>query len=128
MKAEITNHARDAAICERTGTRIEACACGGCGQPASPDTKYAANRRDVMALLDLIVGVVDAHPKTFDKATWGHVGSISDLRGRLMEIAAYFALGRDGEDEPARRRVEEALCAQDERVADALIEATTWRY
>jgi len=114
----------DNAICARTGTRIEACACGACGRPAAPDAKYAANKRDVLSLLDLIAGCVDCHPKqAFDRATWGHVGDIAHVRGWLMEIAVGFALGPDGDEQHARRRIEDALCTEDEHVGEALIDA-----
>ena len=82
----------------------------------TPDAKHRTNKRDVLALLDLIAGCVDNHPsQVFEKATWGHVGSIAYLRGRLMEIATGFALGADGSEEAARRRIEEALGGDDGR-------------
>ena len=40
-----------------------------------------------------------------------------------MEIAVGFAVGPDGEEQVARRRIEEALCAGDEHVGEALIDA-----
>ena len=108
-------------ICTRTHTRTEACACGACGK--SPEAKHAANKRDVLALLDLIAGCVDNHPsQTFEKATWGHVGDVAHLRSRLMELAVGFALGPDRSEQAARRRIEEALCTEDEHVGEALIE------
>ena len=111
-----------AAICTRTQTRTEACACGACGK--SPEAKHAANKRDVLALLDLIAGCVDNHPShVVEKATWGNVGDIAHLRGRLMELAVGFALGPDQSEKAARRRIEEALCTEDEHVGEALIDA-----
>ena len=126
MDAKTMNQGQDtaAAICAGTNTRIEACACGACARRKSPDTKYAANKRDVMTLLDLIAGCVDNHPRhVFEKATWANVGDIAHLRDRLMEIAVGFAVGPDGEEQAARRRVEEALCTEDEHVGEALIDA-----
>jgi hypothetical protein len=111
-------------ICERTGTRSEACACGACARRTAPDDKYRANKRDVLALLDLVAGCVDCHPRQpTGEAAWGHVGDIAHLRDRLMEIAVGFALGPDGDEQAARRRLEEALCAEDDDVAEALIDA-----
>jgi hypothetical protein len=111
-------------FCERTQTRTEACACGTCARRKSPDEKYQPNKRDVMALLDLIAGCVDNHPsQAFEKPTWGHVGDIAHLRDRLMTIAMGFALGPDGDEQAARHRIEEALCADDEHVGEALIDA-----
>jgi hypothetical protein len=114
----------DFAICARTKTRADACACGGCARRQTPDAKHRVNKRDVLALLDLIAGCVDCHPRQqFEKATWGHVGDIAHLRERLMEIAVGFALGPDGDEQAARRRLEEALCTEDEHVGEALIDA-----
>jgi hypothetical protein len=119
-----TNSGLAASICTRTQTRSEACACGACARRRSPDDKHCANKRDVLALLDLLAGCVDCHPsQTFEKATWGHVGDIAHLRGRLMEIAVGFGLGPDGDEQAARRRIEEALCTEDEHVGEALIDA-----
>jgi hypothetical protein len=112
------------AICTRTRTRVEACACGACARRQSPDTKHRANKRDVLALLDLIAGCVDCHPsQPHGEASWGQVGDIAQLRERLVEIAVGFGLGADGDEQAARRRIEEALCIDDEHVAEALIDA-----
>ena len=112
------------AICARTKTRAEACACGGCARRQTPDAKHRTNKRDVLAVLDLIAGCVDCHPsQPHGDATWGHVGDIAHLRERLMEIAVGFALGPDGDEQAARRRLEEALCTEDEHVGEALIDA-----
>ena len=112
------------ATCSRTGTRREACACGSCARGASPDVKHRANKRDVLALLDHIAGCVDNHPsQVFERATWGNVGDIGHLRERLVEIAVGFGLGPDGDEQAARRRIEEALCEEDEHVGEALIDA-----
>ena len=111
-------------ICARTQTRSDACACGTCARRQSPDDKHRANKRDVLALLDLIAGCVDCHPsQPHGDATWGHVGDIGHLRGRLMEIAVGFGLGPEGDEQAARRRIEEALCTEDEHVGEALIDA-----
>lgn len=126
MDTRTTNETQDAisAICNRTQTRSEACACGACARRQSPDAKHRTNKRDVLALLDLIAGCVDNHPsQMFDKATWGHVGDVGHLRERLMEIAVGFGLGPDGDEQNARRRIEEALCTEDEHVGEALIDA-----
>ncbi len=78
----------------------------------------------MLALLDLIAGCVDCHPsQPHGDASWGHVGDIAHLRGRLMEIATGFALRPDGDEQAARRRLEEALCTEDEHVGEALIDA-----
>jgi len=119
-----TNNGPAASICARTQTRSEACACGACTRHQSPDAKHGANKRDVLALLDLIAGCVDCHPsQPQGDATWGQVGDIAHLRDRLMEIAVGFALGPDGDEQAARRRIEEALCTEDEHVGEALIDA-----
>ncbi len=119
-----TNNGPTASICARTQTRNDACACGECARRRSPDDKHRANKRDVLALLDLIAGCVDCHPsQPHGDATWGHVGDIAHLRGRLMEIATGFALRPDGDEQAARRRLEEALCTEDEHVGEALIDA-----
>jgi hypothetical protein len=55
--------------------------------------------------------------------TWGHVGDAAHVRERLLEIAVSFALGPDGDEQAARRRIEEALCTADEHVGEALIDA-----
>lgn len=126
MDARKTNQGQAAAvaICGRTNTRIEACACGACARRKSPDDKYRANKRDVLALLDLIAGCVENHPRqAFEHATWGNVGDAAHLRERLMEIAVGFGLGPDGDEQAARRRIEEALCVEDEHVGEALIDA-----
>ena len=66
MDAKTTNHGQDtaAAICAGTNTRIEACACGTCARRKSPDEKYQTNKRDVMALLDLVAGCVENHHRS----------------------------------------------------------------
>jgi len=119
-----TNNGPTAAICARTQTRGEACACGACARRRTPAEKHRANKRDVLALLDLIAGCVDCHPsQPQGDATWGQVGDIAHLRDRLMEIAVGFGLGPDGDEQAARRRIEEALCTEDEHVGEALIDA-----
>jgi len=111
-------------ICTRTQTRSDACACGACARRQSPDDKHRANKRDVLALLDLIAGCVDWHPsQPHGDASWGHVGDIAHVRERLMEIAVSFGLGPDGDEHAARRRIEEALGTEDEHVGEALIDA-----
>jgi hypothetical protein len=122
MNIETTTR-ENAAICPRTQTRTDACACGRCGRGA-PDAKFAANKRDVLALIELIAGAVDCHPKlATDKPTWSRVGDLADLRERLVAIAVGLALGPDGSETVARRGIEEALCASDDDVAEALIDA-----
>jgi len=119
-----TNSGPAASICTHTQTRNEACACGACARRASPDAKHRANKRDVLALLDLIAGCVDCHPsQPHGDASWGQVGDIAHLRARLMEIAVGFGLGPDGDEQAVRRRIEEALCTEDEHVGEALIDA-----
>ena len=114
---------QSSAICERTQTRTGACMCGRCGR-GSPDAKLAANKRDVLALLDLIAGCVECHPKLVaDNATWSLAGDMAHLREQLVAIAASIALGPDGEERAARRGIEDALGASDDDVADALIDA-----
>ena len=125
MNAKTTNQGQEAraAICSRANTRTEACACGVCARRKSPDEKYRANNRDVLALLDLIAGCAENHPRqVFEKATWANVGDIAHLRDRLMEIAVGFGLGPNGDEQAGRRRIEEALCTEDD-VAEALIDA-----
>lgn len=113
-----------AVICTRTQTRSEACCCGACSRRATPDAKRRANKRDALALLDLIAGCIENHPREqVDRVTWGHVGDAAHLRERLLEIATGFALVPDGDEHDARRRIEEALCANDEHVGEALIDA-----
>lgn len=121
---DATTHGGPAVICSRTQTRSDACACGACARRQSPDDKHRANKRDVLALLDLISGCVDCHPsQPHGDASWGHVGDIAHVRERLMEIALGFGLGPDGDEHAARRRIEEALCTEDEHVGEALIDA-----
>jgi hypothetical protein len=125
MNSETRNQSQGAPpICASTGTRGEACACGACARGKSPDAKRRANKRDALALLDLIAGCIENHPREqVDRVTWGHVGDAAHLRERLMEMAIGFALGPDGDERAARRRIEEALCTEDEHVGEALIDA-----
>ncbi len=110
-------------ICDRTQTRTEACMCGRCGR-GSPDAKLAANKRDVLALLGLIAGCVDCHPKLVaDKPTWSLAGDVAHLREQLVAIATGIALTPDGSEQAARRGIESALGTDDEDVAEALINA-----
>jgi hypothetical protein len=112
------------AICTRTQTRREACSCGTCARGKSPDAKRTANKRDALALLDLIAGCIENHPREqVDSVSWGHVGDAAHVREHLMEIAIGFALGPDGEEQAVRRRIEEALCTDDDHVGEALIDA-----
>jgi len=114
----------ETAICSRTKTRRAACACGTCARGTSPDAKRRANQRDALALLDLIAGCIENHPREqVDRVTWGHVGDAAHMRERLLEIAIGFALGPDGDEQIARSRIEEALCTEDEHVGEALIDA-----
>jgi hypothetical protein len=114
----------DTAICPRTKTRCDACACGACARGKAPDAKRRANKRDALALLDLIAGCIENHPREqVDRVTWGHVGDAAHVRERLLEIAIGYALGPDGDEQLARRRIEEALCTDDEHVGEALIDA-----
>jgi hypothetical protein len=126
MDAKTTNDRKETApeICARTQTRREACACGGCTRGKTPSAKRCANKRDALALLDLIAGCIENHSREqVDRTTWGHVGDAAHVRERLMEIAIGFALGPEGDEQGARRRIEEALCAEDEDVGEALIDA-----
>ena len=123
-KNQSQQQATQASVCARTQTRTESCACGACARRVSANTKYATNKRDVHALLDLIAGCVDCHPRVpQDAADWGDVGDIAHLRERLMAIAVGFALGADLSETNARRRLEDALCTEDEHVAGALIDS-----
>jgi hypothetical protein len=75
-------------------------------------------------LLDLIAGCIENHPREqVDRVTRGHVGDAAHIRERLLEIAIGYALGPDGDEQLARRRIEEALCTDDEHVGEALIDA-----
>ena len=119
-----TNNTPATSICTHTQTRSEACACGHCARRRSPTDKHRVNKRDVLALLDLLAGCVENHPsQPRGEANWGHVGDMAHLREGLMEIAIGFALRADGDEEAARRRLEDALCAEDEHVGEALIDA-----
>jgi hypothetical protein len=114
----------NAAICSRTQTRSEACSCGACARGKTPGAKRSANKRDALALLDLIAGCIENHPREqVDRVTWGQVGDAAHVRERLLEIAVGFALGPDGDEQAARRRIEEALCTEDEHIGEALIDA-----
>lgn len=121
MNATIANHERGngtQAICARTETRSEACACGACARGSSPDAKHRANKRDVRALLDLIAGCVEYHPsQQIEHVKWAHVGDAAHLRERLMDIAVGFALGPDGDERDARHRLEEALSVETSTLA-----------
>jgi hypothetical protein len=111
------------AICTRTNTRSEACCCGACARGARPDAKRSANKRDALALLDLLSGCIENHPTAQDRATWSNVGDAAHLREKLIELAVGFALGPDGSEANARQRIEEALCESDEHVGEALIDS-----
>ena len=114
----------DAAICTRTQTRRQACSCGTCARGETPEAKRRANKRDALALLDLIAGCIENHPREqVEHVTWGHVGDAAHVRERLMEIAIGFALAPDGDERAAQGRIEEALCTEDEHVGEALIDA-----
>lgn len=114
----------DTGICTQTQTRREACSRGTCARGKRPDAKRRANKRDALALLDLIAGCIENHPREqVDHVTWAHVGDAAHVRERLLEIAVGFALGPDGDEQAARRRIEEALCVEDEHVGEALIDA-----
>jgi len=114
----------NAAICTQTQTRREACSCGACARGNTPEAKRCANKRDALALLDLIAGCIENHPREqVEHVTWGHVGDAAHVRERLLEIAIGFALAPDGDEQAARRRIEEALCTEDEHVGEALIDA-----
>jgi hypothetical protein len=114
----------NAELCAHTQTRREACSCGACARGKTPEAKRRANKRDALALLDLIAGCIENHPREqVDRVTWGHVGDAAHVRERLMAIAIGFALRPDGDEQAARRRIEEALCAEDEHVGEALIDA-----
>lgn len=112
------------AICTRTNTRSEACCCGACARGATPDAKRSANKRDALALLDLLAGCIENHPREqVEHVTWGHAGDAAHLREKLLELAVSYALGPDGSETDARRRIEEALSEDDEHVGEALIDA-----
>jgi hypothetical protein len=114
----------EASICPSTGTRTEACACAACARRKRADDKYRVNIRDAMALLGLVASCVDSHPsQPLGEATWAHVGDATHLRDQLMQIAMGFALRPDGDEQDARRRIEEALCEGDDDVEEALIDA-----
>ena len=110
-------------ICPSTGTRTEACACAACGRRKKATEKYKANIRDALALMGLIAGFANNEVDREDRATWAQVGDAAHLRDRLMQIAMGLALRPDGDEGEARRRIEEALCAGDDEVAEALIDA-----
>ena len=75
-------------ICARTQTRSDACACGTCARRQSPIDKHRANKRDVLALLDLIAGCVDCHPsQPHGDATWGHVGDMAETVRGLRAVS-----------------------------------------
>jgi hypothetical protein len=96
-------------LCTLTKARAEACT-----RYQTPNAKYRINKRDVLALLDLIAGCVDCHPsQPHGDATWGHVGDIVHLRERLMEIAVGFGLAPDRDEHLARCRIEGALSEED---------------
>ena len=119
-----TNNTPATSICTHTQTRSEACACGFCSRRRSATDKHRTNKRDVLALLDLIAGAVESHPsQPRGEAKWDHVGDMAHLRQGLMEIAVGFALRADGDEDAARRRLEEALGTDDEHVGEALIDA-----
>ncbi len=121
MNNETTTRQRSA-ICDRTQTRTDACLCGRCGC-GSPDPKLAANKRDVLALLDLIAGCVECHPKLVGEPSWSLAGDMAHLREQLIAVATGIALGPNGEERAARRGIEEALCVEGDDVVEALIDA-----
>src|SRR5690606_27966614 len=61
----------NATICTQTQTRCEACSCGACARGKTPEAKRRANKRDSLALLDLIAGCIENHPREqVDRVTW----------------------------------------------------------
>jgi hypothetical protein len=93
-------------------------------QSGAPFACRYVNKRDALALLDLIAGCIENHPREqVDRVTWSHVGDAAHMRERLLEIAIGYALGPDGDERLARCRIEEALCTNDEDVGEALIDA-----
>ncbi|MBK7537596.1 MAG: hypothetical protein IPI49_19935 [Myxococcales bacterium] len=109
------------AICNTTDKRCEACACTACARGQNAEAKRRANNRDALALLKALARrIKEGEPAA--PVTWGHVGSAADIRERLLQVAMSFALGPDGEEAAARRRLEEALCAGDESASESLFD------
>src|SRR5262245_60126056 len=70
-------------ICPATAIQQEACACGVCGLHAFAQAKYAVNKRDAVALVDLIWSCFDLHPTcNIEDATWKDVADIAQIRSR----------------------------------------------
>ncbi len=111
-------------ICSRTNTRRVACLCSVCSIDKSPERKHAANKRDVLELLNMLNTAVQHHPDLIEgPITWGKAGTLANLRQQLREVAVGLAL-RDGQsEEEAAARFETALGCDDGDVGMALIDA-----
>lgn len=120
MKTNPTSPTRS--ICEYTLKRSEACACGGCARFKTADAKLRANNRDILALLNAIARRIQER-ESLARATWGHVGTAADVRERLLQVAISLSLADRDDEQAARRRLEEALCADEDSVSAKLADA-----
>jgi len=103
--------------CKNSNVRAESCMCANCSRGTTPAAKQAANIRDIKAILDHLAGCVDNHPTMMGTPTWSSASDVARLRAKLVEVAAYFV-----GDVMAHGAVDDALCADDTDVVEALIE------
>jgi len=109
-------------ICVQTKVRIEACACRACARFAAPAAKYQAKRRDALALLERITSLINDHPTyAIAKPNWTDVEQMAHVRGNVMRLA--IDLTGSDDEWATRLRIDEALCAEDDDVQDALTSA-----
>lgn len=111
-------------LCARTNTRRAACLCSVCAIDKSPERKHAANKRDVLELLNMLNTAVQHHPHLIEgPINWAKAGTLANLRQQLREVAIGLAL-RDGHsEEEVAARFEAALGSDDGDVGMALIDA-----
>jgi hypothetical protein len=54
-------------------------------------TRYVAAHAEALAMLDHIRQTVEDYPAPdTDRVTWGHVGELEWIIGRIKEIAAFY--------------------------------------
>ena len=79
----------------------------------SPAATFQTHTRECQALLGVVADLVAAQAQTADAAVhWGHVGSMQDLRERLVNLLMPWYCEADGSEAEARVRIEAALQAK----------------
>lgn len=111
-------------ICPQTNTRRAACLCSICSMDKEPESKHAANKRDVIELLSMLTAAVERHPDLIDgPMSWAKASTIANLRQQLRDIAVGLALRDRKSEEEAAARIEAALGRGDDGAGMALIDA-----